>query len=149
MTINFIQYSLLKYVFFSYFQDFATVCTICDSPNNIDEELKDPKVLLALCLKGVECDSAETCDKAQILCLGEAQYNNYNMEQRKDLSECYVDHHICALNSTNNCNFQLETCLEIKTEEFEKNAITVADIISQVANDISEIVTIEESDPDG
>ena len=106
-------------------------------------------MLLALCLKGVECDDSETCDKAQILCLGERKFNSHNHDQRKVLCECYVDSHICALNSTNNCNFQLETCLKVKEVEFAKDSVTVADIISQVANDISEIVTVEESSFDG
>ena len=139
------DYISIKFILF---QDFAKVCTICNSTTSVDDELKDPKVLLAICLKGVECDESKTCSKAQILCLGELQYNNYNHEQRKSLSECYVDHYICTLNSTRNCEPQLENCLETKAEEFTKNSITIEDIISQVADDISEIVT-DENDVDG
>ena len=145
-----------KNIFFI-FQEFAKVCKVCDSigsttPNinsNTNDDLNDPQVLLALCLKGVECDDSVTCSKAQILCLGETIYNNYNHEQRKGLSECYVDHYICALNTTNNCNSQLQTCLERKAAKYAQAPITIEDIISQVADDIIELVTDADSDPDG
>ena len=137
-------------------KDFATVCTVCNSTATDKEDMDkdqpqqvDPQVQLAVCLKGVECEDPETCKKAQKLCLGEEIFINFNDEQRKQLSECYIDNHLCILKSSNvdDCESNLKQCLSMKATDFaQKGVITIDEIISQVAGDISNIITEEEVD---
>ena len=139
-------------------KDFATVCTVCNSTTDTAADMDDgddqpqqvdPQVQLAVCLKGVECEDPETCKKAQKLCLGEEIFINFNDEQRKQLSECYIDNYLCILKSPTDadCESNLKQCLSMKATDFaQKGVITIDEIISQVAGDISNIITEEEVD---
>ncbi len=127
----------------------------------------DIQVQLAICLKGVECEDAISCSRAQTACLGEENYNKYNATERIRLSECIIDNFLCRLNSTlaeeqSICMHNLEDCVMTMMfdlfnpsldYEFQNEAgqpVSVDDIISLVAEDISTLVVengIE--DPEG
>lgn len=143
-------------------EKFATICHSCSEAENdtqatvilpVQPSNNDPQLLLAVCLKGVECRDALTCAKAQKLCIGEENFETFKPNERKVVSECFVGHNLCLLNNTNVrlCEEEFELCFIEKMADFAQSGsqsgsvLGVDEIISQVAEDIANIITDDES----